>query len=411
MKTKYLFLVPIALAMLIGMAGAQTQYDGALSITNLSVSPSPVMAGGYVNISFQLYNSYDGWLYSTNLQPSASYPLLNASPLSGKVIGIINPGQNSTKYYNYSIHIPSTTPAGTYTVTFTATYFVLAGTGTVIATSQLPITFYVQNKPEIKIVPESSQSAALYTGHNQTITLLVENIGYGTARNVTVDVSGGQGLNILSPVTTFFISNLTPGSSASEPILVGAQSLNSTYIIANVNYDSSKFEQSFSSTQRINLSVAPAAQFSINSTGGGAGVGAADVPVNFKVTNTGTSDASEVQFTLETTYPITPVSSTAYINNLAPGETANLTFLVDVDTAGVPGQYPVTLYEQWKQPNGAENQQFTGSNNYFVPVVTPGLGISGIIEGIIAVVVVIGAGVFVYRRRMAKKPDNHKAKK
>jgi hypothetical protein len=38
---------------------------------------------------------------------------------------------------------------------------------------------------------------------------MIENIGYGTARNVTVTISGGQGINVLSSVRSFFISNLT----------------------------------------------------------------------------------------------------------------------------------------------------------------------------------------------------------
>jgi hypothetical protein len=408
METKYILPMFIALAMLIGTASAQ--FNNALTMANVSVSPNPVMAGGNATIHFQLNDAYNVWLYGTTLQPSGAYPLLNASPLSENLIGIVNPGLSPVNY-TYVFPIPSTTPAGQYTITFTADYFVYAGTGALLATSVMPVTFYVQNQPSIKLVAATPQSATLYTGHNQTITLLIENIGYGTARNVSVGVRAGPGLNILSPVTTFFISNLTQGSSASEPLLVGAQSLNNTYLFANVTYYSSKFQQRFSSPQRINLSVTPSAQFTVSSIGNGAAVSAADVPVNFKITNTGTSAASELQLILETAYPLTPVASTAYVDNLQPGASANLTFLVDVDTAGVPGKYPVTLYEQWKQPNGATNQQFTGSSDYFVSVVNPGLGTSGLIIDAIAIIVVIAAAVFIYRKRMAKKPDSRKAKK
>jgi hypothetical protein len=96
------------------------------------------------------------------------------------------------------------------------------------------------------------------------------------------------------------------------------------------------------------------------------------VPVQLRVTNNGTSAAEQLQLSLQTTYPITPVASTAYVSDLQPGSSTNVTFLVSVDTAGVPGNYPVTLYEQWKQPNGATNQQFSGSSNYFVTVASGG---------------------------------------
>lgn len=406
METKQIFLMSIALAMLIGTASAQ--YDQSLTLANLSVQPNPVVAGGNVTIGFHLYNGYGFGLYGTTLQASSAYPLFNES-MSESIIGLVNPGLNPTNY-SYTFHIPSVTPSGTYTINFVAQYLVYAATGTVVATSQLPVTFYVENWPSIKLVPAQTQPATLYTGHNQTLALVVENIGYGDARNVSVDVSAGKGLSILSPVTTFFISNLTQGSSASESLLVGAQSLNSTYLLANISYYSSQFQRRFSSLQRINLSIAPSAQFTISSVGSGAPVGAADVPVSIEITNTGTSTASELGLTLETTYPISPVSSTAYVADLQPGASANLTFLVDVDSAGVPGNYPVTLYEQWKQPNGAENQQFAGSNNYSIPVVSAGVGTIGLVIGAIVVIVIIVA-IIVFRRRRSKKAENHKGKK
>ena len=244
------------------MVGAQ--YDGSLSMVNLSVSPNPIIAGGNATIRFQLYNAYDSWLYGTSLQPSSGYPILNVSPLSSRVVGQLDPGVNPT-YYNYTITIPNTTPSGIYTVNFTAKYFVYAATGTVVATSSMPVSFNVNNKPEIKVVASSPQPGALYTGYNQTVDLSIENIGYGTARNVTVTINGGQGINVLSSVKSFFISNLTRGSSVTEPILVSAKNLGNTYLVANTTYYSSRFQQRFGSLQKLNLSVAPSAQFTISS--------------------------------------------------------------------------------------------------------------------------------------------------
>ena len=185
MKTKSFLLAFAALAILSGMVGAQ--YDNALSMVNLSVSPNPVVAGGNATIRFQLYNAYGEWFYGTNLQPSGSYPLLNVSPLSSYTVGQLNPGLNQ-KYYNYTIKIPDTTPSGVYTITFTSKYFVYAATGTQIASSPMPVSFYVDNKPAIKVVVSNPQPAALYSGYNQTVNLLIENTGYGTARNVSVAI-------------------------------------------------------------------------------------------------------------------------------------------------------------------------------------------------------------------------------
>ncbi len=401
MSTKTFLLAFAAVAILSGMVSAQ--YDGSLSMVNLSVSPNPVMAGGNATIRFQLYNAYESWLYGTSLQPSGSYPILNVSPLSSYVVGQLNPGVNP-RYYNYTIRIPNTTPSGVYTVNFEAKYFVYAAQGTVTASSPMPVNFYVNNRPAITVVASSPQPSALYTGYNQTLTLLVQNTGYGTARNVSLTVKGGKGINILSSVSTFFISNLTQGSSVSEPLLIAAQNTSQTWIVANLTYYSSKLQQRFSSTQRINLSVAPSAQFTLGSTGSGVAVAATDVPVHLRVTNTGTSAAEQLQLTLQTTYPIAPVASTAYISDLQPGSSTNVTFLVSVETSGVPGNYPVTLFEQWKQPNSAPNQQFSGSNNYFVTVTSTSLGGSTLeIVAVVAIVVIVAAVLVLRRRKTTKK--------
>jgi hypothetical protein len=405
MKTKSFLLAFAALAILCGMVGAQ--YDNSLSMVNLSVSPNPVMAGGNATIRFQLYNSYEDWLYGTSLQPSGSYPLLNVSPLSSNTVGRLDPGVNQN-YYNYTIQIPNTTPSGVYTVNFAAKYFVYAAQGTETASTLMPVSFYVNNKPAIKVVASSPQPAALYSGYNQTMDLQIENTGYGTARNVSVTVRGEDGINILSSVSTFFISNLTQGSSVSEPLLISAQNIGQTGMIVSIAYYSSQLQQRFNSVQDINLSVAPSAQFTVGSANSGVNVGATDMPVHFEITNNGTSDARELELSLETTYPITPVASTAYISDLLPGASANLTFLVNVDTSGVPGNYPVTLFEQWKQPNGASNQQFSGSNNYFVSVVGSSSGVSRVEIGAVVVVIIIVAAVLLYRTRLSKKAKTSK---
>jgi hypothetical protein len=229
MKTRYFLLAFAALVLMSGMVAAQ--YDGAVSLANLSVSPNPIVAGGNATIRFQLYNAYESWFYGATIQPSGSYPLFNVSPLSSNIIGLLDSGLNS-RDYNYTIRIPNTTPSGVYTVTFTTEYFVYAATGTETASSAMPINFYVNNRPAIKVVVSSLQPAALYSGHNQTVDLQVENTGYGTARNVSVVVSSGDGINILSSVSRFFISNLTQGSSVTEPLLVSAQSTRPTHIPA-----------------------------------------------------------------------------------------------------------------------------------------------------------------------------------
>lgn len=399
-----LFTFAVFLA-IIGTAAAGLE-GGALSFANVSVSPSSVIAGGNATIKFQIYNSYDFWLFNVNLQPTGSYPLLNVSPLSSRNLGKINPGLNQS-YFSYTIAIPNTTPSGVYTLTFMATYYALSSSGVDIATSSMPLSFYVQNRPSIKLVTSNPQPQALYSGHNQTIDLGIENTGYGTARNVSVGISAGPGASILSSVTSFFISNLTRGQVVEEPILISAESTNRVELFANITYHSSDLGQRFSSTQTLNLSVAPAAQFVVTNESSALNPGSTSLPLTFTVKNVGTSEAGQISFSLQSTYPVTPVASTYYMSNLSVGQSKSITFVVSADSSGIPGNYPVTIYEQWKQPNGAVNQQFSGSNNYYVTVNQSGGGI-GIVAEIAIAVVIVAIVAYMLSKRFADSKTKKK---
>ncbi len=404
MNTKIIWMLA-AMAMLSGAVGATSVLDNALTLANVSVSPNPVVAGGTATISFQLYNSYGSFVQTVNLQASTSYPIANASLVKTTDIAQVNPGINPT-YYNYTFSIPATTPSGTYKIFFNASYYGLGATE-VVASSSMPVAFYVQNKPNIKIVLSNPSPSALYSGYNQTADLEIENTGYGTARNVSVNLVAESGVSLLSSVTSFFISNLTQGQTVTEPILVSAQNTGTASISADVYYYSPTLSQRFSSVQSASLSIAPAAQFTIGSVSGSSiGSGATDVPVTFTITNAGTSQAEQIQLSLQSNYPITPVASTAYIADLPVGSSTNVTFLVSVDSQGVPGNYPVTLYEQWKQPNGAQNQQFAGSDNYFVTVGGQTSLTTLVVVGVVVVVIVIVA--YRMRSRFAKKQSKKK---
>jgi hypothetical protein len=82
-----------------------------------------------------------------------------------------------------------------------------------------------------------------------------------------------------------------------------------------------------------------------------------------------------------------------------------MTFLVSADPHGISGTYPVTLFEQWKQPNGAPNQLYSGSSSYFVTVGgTAGSDSTPIVIGVIVVVIiVIGARFIMKKKKPIKK--------
>ena len=136
----------VIIPMLFAIASAQSvgAGSGALSISNLIVTPNPVVAGSNVQISFQLYNSYQYSLQNVNLYLEAPYPLLNYSPVSIAQISSIGQGlYGGIGYYlTYNMTLPKNIPSGVYTIQLYATYQTTQTTSTGAYSNSEPVTAY-----------------------------------------------------------------------------------------------------------------------------------------------------------------------------------------------------------------------------------------------------------------------------
>ncbi|MGC8730246.1 MAG: COG1361 S-layer family protein [Candidatus Micrarchaeia archaeon] len=234
----------------------------------------------------------------------------------------------------------------------------------------LPVRVITYN-PELHISIIGEMPPELFPGYNQTLTLDVSNIGPGTAKNATISFVQGNDIKI-NGVNSYFIGSLPPESSAKLSLMIQANKtvpINMTAILAKMEYFSWNGQHAYNSSTFLPIKFSRAA--SINITGSNSSSlipGASYVPVTFTIRNTGNAPAQQVLLSLQTIYPITPADGNAYISVLEPGQSKNVTFFLSVSTAGLAGEYPVTLYEQWRQPNTVMNQQFSSSTNYFVNV-------------------------------------------
>jgi len=260
-------------------------------------------------------------------------------------------------------------------------------------------------EPNISISLIGSMPPMLYSGYNQSLEFAIVNSGTGLARNITVTASPSSNINLLGSIHKFFISSLPSGSSVDENIFISTNYTNSTkgYILLNVSYQSSNYKNSFSKSYNESLYLTPSAQFEIVKVASDAYPGATDVPVTYTIKNVGNEVAKQVQVSFQSIYPVTPINGNAYIAELLPGEEANVTFMINVDTSGLPGSYPVTIFETWKQPNGTPNQLYSGSNNYYIVVGGSGSNSPIIWYIIIVVAIVLLATYFAAKQAMARK--------
>ncbi len=291
---------------------------------------------------------------------------------------------------------------GTYPINATIMY--TAQSGAIIEKNESIMLNVVVERPNIVVTLENALPQNLYPGGNQTLQIAIQNTGMGLARNVSVSFYNTSAIG-LGSVSSFYISELPAGSAQTEQIFVSAhKGLNqSTYSLpVAIKYVSANYQNSTINLAYMPITLQSSAAFNVTAEYGTLTPGATYVPLTFTVKNTGNEQAQQVSFSLQTVYPITPVTPNAYIGSIAPGQQANVTFYVSIDQQSKGGSYPVTLYEQWTQPNGSANQAFSSSENYFAMVEKgTGQGSTDAVEAIVIIVVIAAIWIFARSRKKA----------
>ncbi len=284
-----------------------------------------------------------------------------------------------------------------------------AATSTVV---QVPLSVVVNN-PNIVVSVVGATPQFIYPGSNQTLTVSIQNIGTGTAKNLSIDFGSTGQISIGSSSSSLFIGSLAAGASSTSQLFITANKNDNGTIYsvpAMITYKNANYQQSYESTQNIGITLQKAAVFTVANVTSSLYPGATFVPVTFEVKNSGSEEADDVSLSLQTAYPVNPINVNGYIAKLAPGQSAQVTFYVSVDSQGSAGTYPVILFEQWSQQNGATSQQYVSSQNYYAQVnsgASNNAAISSTYIYLIIAVIVIAVGAWYVRsgRMKAKKQE------
>lgn len=316
-------------------------------------------------------------------------------------LGVIDAGSQATGMF--TLQANSTLSSGLEYVPINIKYTLESGQN-VSQNESVPISVLVNN-PNIVVSISSAEPQFLYSGGNQSLVLSIQNIGTGVAKNLTVSFNSNPQISVGSSSSQFFLGSLDAGATSSETLFINAnKNDNSTnyYLPADITYENANYQQEYNKTQNLEIHLQKSAIFDVLNVTSNLYPGVTFVPVTFRITNTGSQEADQVSLSLQTIYPVTPINSNAYIAKLASGQSQNVTFYVNVDSGGNAGSYPVTLFEQWTQQNGATNQQYTSSQNYFVPVAAASTSQSNN-YGYIAVIVIVVVAFVAYRRMKKAK--------
>jgi len=132
------------------------------------------------------------------------------------------------------------------------------------------------------------------------------------------------------------------------------------------------------------------------------------VPITFTIINRGNVSADNLVVTLSSSQVIQPhvssnnplsalTASRIFVGDLKPGQSVNITFVVDVDSSTIPGRYPLILSMIWNQSGSI--YPLTDSAIVYVYVGNSQNPIIYVIAALIVAVAIIGAIAGIRRRR------------
>ena len=182
----------------------------------------------------------------------------------------------------------------------------------------------------------------LAEGADGRVTVAVRNAGTETARDAALRLHGREWL---TPRTTDAgVGDLAPGETATATYRVGVGDVaaGDHSLGVSLHYDDANGVVSETPVRTGSVTVGEGPRFEVTATGESLYVDSTGA-VNLTVRNTGDRAASDVRMRLAESPPLVPVSGSASVGDLAPGESGSARLRVEVADRALAGTYPVRV--------------------------------------------------------------------
>jgi len=317
-----------------------------------------------------------------------------------------------SKTVSFVVKIDKNAPAGTYDLPLTLTYTYADWTsdegGSLIRTGYLSktdtISIPVKVTSDVNLEIGSVSTEYINVGTEGYLHLTLRNIGYEKATKAVVKLVQDSSSPLIPTDGSVYIGDFNPGDIADVIFKVSASSNAEaqTYPVGvYVEYTKSNGETADSDTEIVGVPVGGKIDFAIVSEASVVNPGEkATLEVTYK--NTGAATAYNAQSRISAVDPFTSSDDTAYLGDLAPGETAVARYYVTIDSGATIKQYG--LDSEIRYRDALDNSQISDTMKLAVTVEKTG-SVAGIFSNpiVLALIaaVLIGAGYYIYRKRKA----------
>jgi len=343
---------------------------------------------------------------TVSLEPGNSPLIIKSDP---QMIGDLK--ASSTATGTFTVRIPSDTPEGTYylPVVLNYTYMYDAsqyGVDTIEYSYKTKNEIHeipVHIKPDVRTRVVSKDITHLNAGTEGYINLVVQNIGNENAKKAIVTIAQNGQSPVVPTQGSVYIGDFPANGTAScvFKATAGSDAESQTYPLdLYVKYEDHNGDTVSSEIETIGIPVGKKIEFTIVPDSEPIAPGQKKV-VTVRYTNTGGATAYEAQARISLVDPFTSNDDSAYIGDIAPGETKTASFLVTADKSASLKEYGIDSEVRYR--DALDNAVISDPMKVTLIVGTgKNAGLFGnlLVPGLIAVIIVIiAAGYFFYRKK------------
>lgn len=318
---------------------------------------------------------------------------------------------SSTATGKFTVRIPSDTPAGTYVLPVTLNYTYLQtaeqyGVDTVrnfYKPREEVFEFAVRVKPDVRVSVVSKEFTGLNAGTEGAVTLTVKNIGHEDGKNAILLLARNAGSPVIPTEGSVYIGDFPAGSTATAVFRasVSDSAEAQTYPLdVYVKYENSDGDSIPSDVETIGVPVGGKIAFTIPSEPETVTPGQKKT-IRVSYRNVGGATAYRAQARVSLVDPFSSNDDTAYLGDVAPGETKVAVFLITADTAATLKNYGIDSEVRY---NDAFDNQIISDPIKLSVTVTENTGfvatvLKNLLPLAIVALIIIGAGYILYRKR------------
>ncbi|WP_224450102.1 COG1361 S-layer family protein [Haloprofundus salilacus] len=366
--------------------------DRARFVVTDTETDAPAGGSGTMNVTMRNVGDSVARNASVTVQTASADVRFGESESASRFVEQWEPGE--TRTLQYDVNVANNANPEPYTMRATTEYE--NGNGESAETS--PVSFGVTPLPEQSFALENVEGS-LYVGEEGTLSGELVNTGETPARNVVL-VFESQNSNVNPVETEYAVGTLDPGERAefdfSTEVTDNADAGPRQFSL-EAKYRNADGTQHTSDPLDVRVEIGEQRdEFDLEGVNATFAAGESGELV-VEVTNERDEPLREISAKIFPDSPISADSSEAYVDELAPGESAELVFGVSVGGDALAKTYPVQMDFRYEDASGDSQL----SDTYQLPVEVTGDDGGNVSLTLLGVgaVAVLGVGAVLYRRR------------